>query len=253
MNAGLQKTGTFCYLYFMQHLLLLHGAIGAKDQLEPLQQVMSRNYQVHSLNFNGHGGTPVRENAFSIAGFAEDISAWLSNNTEAGDIYIFGYSMGGYAALKLAHSFPGRIKGIITLATKFQWDPETAVKETAMLNPGKIEEKLPDFAAALRTRHQPGDWKKLLEMTAAMLRDMGDNNPLKEEDYAGIDIPCLLMLGDRDKMVSLEETLAVFRKLPKAGLSVLPQTAHPIEKTDTERLAFEISSFISKIESSSKS
>jgi hypothetical protein len=46
------------------------------------------------------------------------------------------------------------------------------------------------------------------------------------------------MLGDRDKMVSLEETMAVYQGLPNAQFAILPQTAHPIEATDMELLSF---------------
>lgn len=232
----------------MQNLLLLHGAIGAKDQLEQLRQTMSDLYTTHTLNFNGHGGAPFREDDFSIAGFADDILQYLDKE-KISSAYIFGYSMGGYAALQLAKLHPGRIRGIVTMATKFHWDPETAIKESAMLDPEKIEEKLPAFADTLAARHAPNDWKDLLQRTAVMLKSMGDHNPLQEEDYTGISTPCQLMLGDRDKMVSLEETLAVYKKLPQSGLCLLPQTGHPIEKADPERLVFEIRKFISGVES----
>lgn len=39
----------------MQPLLLLHGAIGATDQLEPLAAELNSYYDVHMLNFPGHG------------------------------------------------------------------------------------------------------------------------------------------------------------------------------------------------------
>jgi pimeloyl-ACP methyl ester carboxylesterase len=51
--------------------------------------------------------------------------------------------MGGYVALKTAVLHPGRIEAIVTLGTKFHWDPENASNEVRMLNPEKIEEKVP--------------------------------------------------------------------------------------------------------------
>jgi hypothetical protein len=52
------------------------------------------------------------------------------------------------------------------------------------------------------------------------------------------------MLGDRDKMVSLEETVTVSKQLPNASLAVLPQTSHPVEKADPVVLSFFIRRFI---------
>jgi hypothetical protein len=52
------------------------------------------------------------------------------------------------------------------------------------------------------------------------------------------------MLGDRDKMVSLDETTEVYVNLPSAQLAILPNTAHPIEMVNQARLAYEIRSFL---------
>ena len=51
------------------------------------------------------------------------------------------------------------------------------------------------------------------------------------------------MLGDRDKMITLEETLQVYHHLPNAQFSVLPATPHPIEKANVQLLAYLIRNF----------
>ena len=112
-----------------------------------------------------------------------------------------------------------------------------------MLIANKVEEKLSDFAASLQKRHAPNDWKMVLSKTAYMLTAMGKDNPLKAADYPGIPHPVLLMLGDRDKMVRLDETVEVYKNLPQAQLAVLPNTAHPIEMINADRLTNEIKAF----------
>ena len=77
-----------------------------------------------------------------------------------------------------------------------------------------------------------------------MLVEMGKDNPLKAVDYPAIQHPVLLMLGDRDKMVPLDETVEVYKSLPKAQLAILPNTAHPIEMVNQARLAYEIRFFL---------
>jgi len=224
----------------MEHLLLLHGALGAADQLNPLKQLLKDKFTVHSFNFNGHGGASFPGAAFSIAGFAEEIGAYLlAHRIER--TYIFGYSMGGYAALYFAAQHAQKVAGVVTLATKFYWDETTAAKEITMLNPAKIEEKVPAFAKVLAARHS--DWKLLLQQTAGMMLEMGKRNPLVGTGYSTIETPVLLMLGDRDKMVSLDETVNVYKRLPNAALCVLPNTDHPIEKVGAERIAFEVERF----------
>ena len=227
----------------MQPILLLHGAIGAADQLSRLEEGLADSFYVQSINFSGHGGSPFVAAPYSIKLFASEMIAFLDNK-RINSISIFGYSMGGYVAMYLAKYHPERINKIITLATKFKWDKTIAANETKMLNAVKIEEKLPGYAAALQKRHAPNNWKTVLEKTAAMLIDMGKDNPLKASDYPAIQHPVLLMLGDRDKMVTLDETVEVYKNLPNAQLAILPNTAHPIEMVEFSRLAYEIRSFL---------
>lgn len=226
----------------METLILLHGAIGASDQLMPLATALKAQYEVHMLDFSGHGNSSSKE-GFSIPLFANDVLNYMDQQgLETASI--FGYSMGGYVALYLALHHPQRVKRIVTLATKFHWDEPTANKEIQMLDAEKIEAKLPKFAATLLQRHGGQDWKKVLQKTAAMMLSMGTHNPLNTSDYGLISHPCLLLLGDRDKMVTFEETRHVFQTLPNAQLAILPATSHPIEQVDIDLLLFYIKRFV---------
>ena len=227
----------------MQPILLLHGAIGSTEQLHGLELKLTDSLNTHKLNFSGHGGSPFVDEPFSINLFASEVIEYL-NEKGIDSIHVFGYSMGGYVAMYLAKHHPQKIKKIITLATKFTWDEIIAAQEIKMLNADKIETKLPEFAAALQKRHAPNDWEIVLSKTAAMLTAMGKDNPLKAADYPAIPHPVLLMLGDRDKMVTLDETVEVYKLLPKAQLAILPNTPHPIEMVNPDQLASEIKFFL---------
>lgn len=225
----------------MQHLLLLHGAIGAADQLQPIAAALKNKYIVHTLNFSGHGGEQdVRD--FLIESFADDVLNYLRKHGIE-KTNIFGYSMGGYVALYLAKHHPEKINKVFTLATKFLWNPAIAQQEIKMLDANKIAEKIPAFAQTLEKRHSPHDWKNVLQKTADMMIALGNNSPLKKEDYEQIEVPVLIGIGDKDTMVTLEETIDVYRKLKQGNFMVLPQTPHPIEKVAVERIAKEMESF----------
>ncbi|UYQ95430.1 alpha/beta fold hydrolase [Chitinophaga horti] len=217
-------------------LILLHGALGAAAQFEKLAKELSDYYEVHVPNLPGHGGTRMPDESFSIALFADALAGYIRTN-DLEQPSIFGYSMGGYVAMYLARHFPNMPGNIITLGTKFHWDAPTAARELKMLDPGTIETKVPAFASALATLHAPNDWKEVVHNTALMLEEMGRHNPLSLDDYKDIKSPSLIMLGDRDKMVTLDETAAVYRQLPAAQMAVLPGTPHPIEQVEVELLS----------------
>jgi pimeloyl-ACP methyl ester carboxylesterase len=227
----------------MKKILLLHGAIGAAEQLDALKESLSQNYDVHTLNFSGHGSKPFSGHDFGIATFADEVTAYLDDN-DIRTVNILGYSMGGYVGMYLAKYHPQRVEKLVTLATKFYWDDTVAVKEVAMLDSDKIAQKVPAFAEVLKNRHQPNNWIEVLDKTKTMLLQMGSNNPLKIEDYTTIETPITVLIGDRDKMVTLNETLDVYKALPNAQMGMLTNCHHPIEQSNIEQLVFMINAFV---------
>ncbi len=120
-------------------LLLLHGALGSEKQLFPLRKLLSETRKVYTLNFEGHGDFKSESN-FSISLFRENVVSFLKEKNFP-KVDIFGYSMGGYVALDLAYNHPNLVMNIITLGTKFSWNPTFAATEIKKLNPEKSRKK----------------------------------------------------------------------------------------------------------------
>ncbi len=226
----------------MQQLLLLHGALGSEKSLESLKELLQQDFEVYSFSFQGHGGSELPSTDFSIANFANEVIAFLDEN-QIESIAVFGYSMGGYVGLYLSKHFPSRIQKLFTLATKLHWTIEGSKKEASMLNPTIIKEKVPKYALNLEQVHGK-NWEVLMQKTAQMMLNLGQNPEVKDSDFEYINIPILLSVGDKDTMVTLEETIAAHRKIKDSQLLVLPQTIHPIEKVDVEELAHQINRFL---------
>lgn len=225
----------------MQTIILLHGAIGAKDQLEPLAvELKQQGYNVFTLSFSGHGQIPFAAN-FGIEQFALELEQFVKENNLQQPT-VFGYSMGGYVSLYLAHQQPNLLGNIITLGTKFEWSPTIAQKEVKMLESKTIIEKVPKFAEALQKRHGD-DWELLLQKTAEMMLSLGNKNALSLNDFTSIENKVLIGLADKDNMVSLEESTAVYKQLKNGAMYMLPNTKHPIESVNIKLLSQVIKEF----------
>jgi pimeloyl-ACP methyl ester carboxylesterase len=228
----------------MRTLILLHGALGAHEQLAPLKGHLENHYKIYTPDFSGHGGKPF-ETEFSITQFARELITFLSSLPDAEKpVHVFGYSMGGYVATFAALQQPEFFSKVITLATKWQWDTPAAAREASMLDAGTLEAKVPAYAAKLKAMHAPNDWKTLLSRTAAMLLDMGQRPPIDVTGTLPITVPVCLLVGDRDKTVSVEETLNIYRNISQASFGVLPGTPHPFEKADIDLLSALIRKFL---------
>jgi pimeloyl-ACP methyl ester carboxylesterase len=228
------------------NLLLIHGALGAAPQLEPLRRALEGTFDVHLVELEGHGGTPATSDRFEMPRFTEQVRSYIETRRLA-PAAIFGYSMGGYVALLLAAESPALVSKVVTLATKFDWTPEGAAKETARLNPAKIREKVPAFATLLEERHKgAGGWERVLAKTAELMTGLGEHALVDAALLAAIPHPVRLMVGDKDTVVSIEETAAAAGRLANGSHDVLDGTPHPIEQINVDLLASRLRTFFSQ-------
>ena len=227
-------------------LIILHGALGGKDQFTSLASLLSENFNVFTIDFEGHGSR-ASQRPFSIEHFAENLAELISNEGLQNPS-VFGYSMGGYVALYHAATSKQRFNGIFTLGTKFNWTPESASTEVKMLNPDKIIEKVPAFAKSLDSRHQGIGWKNVMEETASMMLEMGDNPPLNDQLLDEIHCPVLITRGDNDSMVNEEESQSIASKISGAQYHSFQGFKHPIEQVDQTILAKAINGFFNDLQ-----
>ena len=224
------------------HLILLHGALGARTQFDPFVPFLKDAFEIHTIDFEGHGTSPLRNRPCRMSHFAENVLEYMDDK-EIGVANIFGHSLGGHVGLYLARFSANRITGVFTLGTKFTWTPEIAEKENLFFLPGKIMEKVPEFARQLKERHIGAGWEALLEKLREMQRYIGQHNPLPDEEIREISQKVRISIGDRDKTAGMEESIRIYRLLQNGELQVFPKTPHPLEKVSMQTLAAAVKDF----------
>lgn len=223
-------------------LILLHGALGDAKQLQPLRAHLESEFEVFVPDLPGHGNSAVVLTEYTIENLSSFLHHYMQSMSEK--VYVFGYSMGGYVALYTAIQFPELFNGVVTLATKFDWNPESVAKEIALLNPDRMLEKVPAYAKILTERHENHDWKKVLQGTAHLMERLALRPLLPPASFKNLSLPVWLGLGDRDTMVNAEETRRIQQAISGASFYILPETTHPIEKVDADCMAFLIRKFV---------
>jgi hypothetical protein len=226
----------------MKSILFLHGALNSSSQFIDLKLKLNGIFNFHAINFSGHGGNLIPLNGLNFDVFVNDILTYLDTN-KIEKINLFGYSMGGYAALMFALKYPQRVEKIVTCSVKLKWDLVSATKEIEFLNPEKMLEKVPIFANNLMVLHGMNVWKDLLKSTSNMMMDLAKGQLLSDDDFLKINHPVLLTIGDRDKTANLNDTIDVYKKLANAQLLIIPNTPHEFNKIDLDLLTHEIKLF----------
>lgn len=224
----------------LRPILVVHGALGSAGQMRQVADALAEpGNPVTVVELPGHGETPLPKGIeFSMEAFADAIAAAAArvgaghgDAVHATKPVVFGYSMGGYAALMLEARTAGTLAGIVTFGTKFEWTPEVAALEVRRLDADVISARVPKFAMTLEARHKAsGGWRLLLERTAGLLQALGNAPALDAGSLARVDIPVTIAVGARDDTVSVEEAERAAHLMRNASSVVLEDVPHPIER-----------------------
>lgn len=213
-----------------KNLLLLHGALGSGQSWKNIIPLLADDFTVFCPDLPGHGSSTVHAGE----GTADEITAFVKKYIQqniSGDYFIAGYSMGGYLALKFASENPEHLKEIITIATKFNWDEAIAEKEAA----GLTQENLAPILHHLQEEHKE-NFPAVLDLTKSILLSIG-RKPLVKADLEKVSIPVLITLGDRDRMVTYEETKEFAAYTPAGKTTLLTNQPHLLQKMDEQVIA----------------
>ncbi len=232
----------------MESLILLHGALGTSKQFDFIFPLLKEHFDVHRINFEGHGEAGPTESTFRISYFVENVLGYMDEH-RLKKANFFGYSMGGYVALSLAKDYPERVKGVSTLGTILQWNEEIADRESKYLHPQKMKEKVPHFVDKLKDKHLSG-WERVVNNTRDMLQYLGVHPSIEIDEWKQIDCPIRFHIGDSDTTAGLEQTIAAYRKTDNSEMMVLPGTGHPIHDVEKDLLVHSLRQFFTNIEKS---
>lgn len=236
-------------------LVLIHGWGGDSavwsELIPPLQQ---RGHDVITLDLPGFGSSPAAE--WRLDALLEQMASALPRRC-----LLLGWSLGGMLATAFAGRYPGRVAGLVTLATNatfaqrddwtaamptrllrqfcrgFAADPDGTVQQfTALQARGDRWERA--VARGLRSRLPavlPDQWGAALGLLAEL-----DNRDI----LAKLQMPSLHVFGMEDNLVPVAAAGALREWCPAVSISVLQDTAHVPHLSCPDELASLISSFL---------
>ncbi|MCC6818267.1 MAG: alpha/beta hydrolase [Bacteroidia bacterium] len=209
-------------------IVFLHGALGSAKHWLPISNRFAENNRVFTPDFPGHGLSTLNP-VFSL----QELSAFLADYLKENDIHnptIVAYSMGGYVSLNALLNKQIAVNSLITIGTKFNWSPEIAIEETNRLN----WDSLSVIKDKLEVEHGV-NVHSILEQTKSIMTGIG-NAPLTLDNLSKIDTPCTIMVGENDKMVSVDESKSAANALTNGRFLMLMNQPHLLHKMDEELL-----------------
>ena len=203
-------------------LLLLHGALATfETSWRQLIGEWTKQYHLIGVDLRGHGRSNNPLDRLDLRQMADDI-ANLLDDLGLSAVHLCGFSGGAATALFFAQRHPQRLKSLILISTNYQKDQARAAQD--FWNIERIK------------REQPRRWQRLTEMhdvDVARLFRWWVEEDSRRPNFAAhelnkIQIPTLVIGGDRDRIIPLDQTLGLYHHLPQAQLAVLPNVGHDI-------------------------
>jgi pimeloyl-ACP methyl ester carboxylesterase len=216
-----------------QPLLVLHGAYMTIETMGRIIPLLARDRQVIAVELQAHGRTADIGRPLRYELMADDAAALLRHlGIATADVY--GYSMGGGAALQLAMRHPELVRKLVVVSASYTSDgahPEM-MPTIASITP-ELFVGTPWLDTYQRLAPNPGDFPTLVAKLKAL-----DLEPFAwpSEHIRAITAPTLVVVGDSDG-VRPEHAVQMFRLrgggvfgdivgLPQSQLAVLPATTH---------------------------
>ncbi len=226
-------------------LLLLHGYTGSKEDFAPVLDALAADRRVVALDLPGHGGSlgPDDPGAYGLAASAR----WVLEAADTlglGEFHLLGHSMGGLVAQRVASAASQRLVSLVLASTGLgalrEEVAEVAVRaavaardeglgaafdahQTAMVEAGLDPRPVPGglTEAELRDRFRRLHPAAVVGGARALVTAMPLGAFLR-----GIDVPVLVVHGERDWAWTPPEQALLARSVRGARLAVVPDAVH---------------------------
>lgn len=235
---------------------------------------LARFVSVAHWHYRGHGrsGKPEDPAAVELVDHARDLAS--VRETLDAPVVLFGHSMGCQVALEGYRLFPEHVKGLVLVCGSSGRITHTFKGSNVLANvlPQLIErvDKYPDLARAMWGHVPPevalgiaflsGEVDKAaiapadllpymkhmvdidLPMFLRMLRSAGEHSA--EDLLPKIDVPALVIAGDRDTFTPPRYAEAMAAAMPRAELMMVPGATHVVPIERKEMVAERIERFL---------
>jgi pimeloyl-ACP methyl ester carboxylesterase len=202
-------------------LILLHGGGHTSAIWNEHRKFFSKNLEVFSPDFRGHGRTNNPRKTLNYRLLADDLVGFIKAIRIQKPL-LCGWSMGAYTALEFCMKYADNVQALVCCGGGPSLS-ETEINSILQAE-GKLLDK-PEIASVMESRHSyiyGNDYWRVLIANLHELLIKG----YSDEDFSKVEVPTLIMCGDQDSKPGIEDYVTLFRKLPRCELAVVPNSEH---------------------------
>ncbi|MHA2025812.1 MAG: alpha/beta fold hydrolase [Candidatus Thorarchaeota archaeon] len=242
-------------------IVLIHGGIATSGMnWAPSIPLFEKHFRVIALDSRGHGKTDNPSGKFSYRLMADDTVALI---TELGleKPILYGWSDGGQIVLEIGVNNPGLAKALIPGAALAEMSDhyKNFMKVLGINGPGdvdfkKMKEAYSEFVEAAIGLHSSVYGADYFERVLLVNISKMWTNPkgFLGEKISKIQDPTLIIQGDRDEAIPLEDPVRIHHLIQDSELAIIPGADHGACTSQPERIAGIILDYLKRLKDESK-
>lgn len=231
-------------------LVFIHGLGGSLSSWQFTMGALDSDHRMTALDLPGHGHsskTPPDSTDYSVAGLATDVSAILQASTRKPSVLI-GHSMGGAVVMQVTRDHPELVAGLVLIDSAclgsyvceelidlMTGEPGTDTARSLLTlffdDPKLVNDRGVEEMAGFQ---QMGGWEAQQALANSAFVNGKQRRDLQEQ-VPDIDIPVLLIWGERDRIFPMADAVSALMVFPDAllkivtGVGHVPQVERPVE------------------------
>jgi pimeloyl-ACP methyl ester carboxylesterase len=211
-------------------LVMIHGAGGCARLWQCQIDDLNESMNTLALDLPGHGNSRGQPKV-DIQSYAHWIGETLPALFDV-PVYLMGHSMGGAIVQETAIHYPKILKGIILVATGFKLPVAPAFLQGLQDDFEKTVDTIMHYAYA------PGTGQWMVDEGSALLKASGSklvfhdflacNEFDRQKELSDIDLPCLVVCGDQDKMTPPSLSRRLQQLIRGSRMKLLAEAGHMV-------------------------
>jgi non-heme chloroperoxidase len=236
-------------------IIFLHGYSDSWFSFSRVLPLLSPSYHAFALTQRGHGDSDKPECCYAPDDFAADVDAFMEK-VGIEEATVVGVSTGALFAQRAALSYPRRLSRLVLIGaqTPANEDVVGLVSKVRALEDPVPAEFVRGFQESTVQQPVPQEFldtvvSESLKLPARVWRDYLEQAVLSiDRNYVlelrEIDVPTLILWGERDPLFPREEQERLAEAIPGASLKVYPDTGHAVHWDRPEWVARDLEEFM---------
>jgi pimeloyl-ACP methyl ester carboxylesterase len=248
-------------------LILVHGFAASVHAWRPWIELLDEDYRLIAIDLPGHGLTEAPKGYRASLDANVELVGKLADHVGASRFILAGNSMGGAVSINFAMKHPRRLDGLVLVDAAgwpggrensrgppfafqlmnnpvgraiLKWfDPRMFASgglKSAYLDENLVTDELVDRYGELALA--PGHRDILLTQNSR------PSAPITHADFAKITVPTLVLSGEQDNLIPVDDSRAIAAAIPGAKLVTYPEGGHvPMEQLP-DKSARDLKAFI---------